>query len=137
MRSASKTHTRAKVLRQTMSLPERLLWVRLRGRDADKPTFRRQHPIGPYVADFFCSEVRLCIEVDGYGHTHQDRFAHDQRRTAYLESIGVRVVRLTAKEVLDDPDEAAHRVVQIARQALRAPPPSATPTPPPHAGEER
>jgi very-short-patch-repair endonuclease len=43
--------------------------------------FRRQHPIGPYILDFYCDEFRLAVEIDGQSHDHPDRIAHDQRRT--------------------------------------------------------
>jgi len=64
MRSSRRTHNQAKTLRGRLSRSEVLLWVRLRGREPGQPTFRRQHPIGPYITDFCCSAARLVIEVD-------------------------------------------------------------------------
>jgi very-short-patch-repair endonuclease len=68
MRAPSHTHRNARRLRQDMSLPEVLLWARLRHRQPGVPRCRRQHPIGPYVLDFYFSEAKLAIEVDGYSH---------------------------------------------------------------------
>ena len=129
MRAPSRTQDRARTLRRKMTPPEVLLWVRLRRRDESRPAFRRQHAAGPYILDFFCAPARLAIEVDGYGHTHDTRVAHDRRRTDYLAELGIDVMRLTAAEVLADPDEAAYRIVQAA--LARTPPPTASPPPPP------
>src|SRR4051794_14180146 len=65
MRAPRKTTINAQNLRRTMSAPEAQLWSRLRQRAPDRPTFRRQHPIGPFVLDFFCARAQLAIEVDG------------------------------------------------------------------------
>ena len=84
MRAPSPTPKRAKRLRGDMSLPEVLLWARLRRRQPGIPPCRRQHPIGPYVLDFYFSDARLCIEVDGYSHGTADRPQRDARRDAWL-----------------------------------------------------
>ena len=115
MRSSGLTHQRAKALRGAMTAPELLLWVRLRGRAPDRPTFRRQHPLGPYVLDFYCSKARLAVEVDGQSHDLGDRPAHDVARTRYLESHGVRVLRYRAGEVMADPNGVANAIVDAAR----------------------
>ncbi|WP_366852839.1 DUF559 domain-containing protein [Phenylobacterium sp.] len=65
MRATSNAHGRVRQLRRRMSLPEVILWTALRGREPGRPVFRRQHPIGPYVLDFYCAKARLCVEVDG------------------------------------------------------------------------
>src|SRR5690242_17849902 len=56
---------RARAMRKAMSGAEVILWTRLRGRRADRPTFRRQHPFGPFILDFYCPSARLDVEVDG------------------------------------------------------------------------
>ena len=122
MRSLSKVHRRAKTLRAHLSLPEGLPWSRLRRlRRQEGPTFRRQHPVGPYILDFYCSSARLCIEVDGQAHGFGDRPLRDDRRDAYLKSQGIRVLRVAASLVLDDPEAVAMWLVDEAR----APPQSA------------
>jgi len=114
MRSAQDTHQRAKGFRKAMSPPEVLLRTRLRLLHGEGPTFRRQHPIGPYIADFYCSAARLVVEVDGAHHTEDDQIAHDAARSAYLERLGYRVVRCPARDVMADADEVAQGIVQAA-----------------------
>jgi very-short-patch-repair endonuclease len=121
MRSAKDTHQRAKVFRKAMSPPEVLLWTRLRLLRGEGPTFRRQHPIGPYIADFYCSAARLVVEVDGAHHTEDGQIAHDAARSAYLERLGYRVVRCPAREVMRDADEAAQGIVQAALYWIKQP----------------
>ena len=118
MRSPYRTHKQAKSLRQSMSRAEVLLWVRLRERGPDRPAFRRQHPIGPFITDFCCSTARLVVEIDGGVHRREDRMLRDAEREAYLRQRGYRMLRLTDREVLLDPDRAAESV----RAALMPPP---------------
>ena len=90
---------KARVLRRSMSLPEVLLWRELR----KKPNglhYRRQHPAGPYVLDFFCATANVAVEVDGQTHGFGDRPLRDEARDAWLESQGIRVMRIPAHEVL-------------------------------------
>jgi len=121
IRSHRRTHNQAKALRGALSRSEVLLWVRLRGREPGQPTFRRQHPIGPYITDFCCSVARLVVEVDGGVHEHEDRMLRDANRDAYLADRGYRVLRLTVKEVLADPDAVAARVREGARKTHSSP----------------
>ena len=93
------TVERARELRRRMTPPEARLWVCLRGKRLAGLKFRRQHPIGPYVLDFYCAVAKLAVEVDGRSHEHPERIAHDARRTAWLREQGVRVVRLAAEDV--------------------------------------
>jgi very-short-patch-repair endonuclease len=88
----------ARRLRREMTPPEARLWMALR-RDRLGVKFRRQHPIGRYVLDFYCAELKLAVEVDGRGHEQPDQARHDQARTAWLTTRGVRVVRLAAEDV--------------------------------------
>ena len=117
----------ARRARRDMSLPEVLLWQRLRG-SPQGISFRRQHPIGPYRADFYCAASRLVIEVDGAAHDMGDRPLRDAERTAHLEAEGYRVVRINASEVLRNADEAASSIVAYARRPLHH---SASPSGPP------
>src|SRR5579864_7683919 len=121
MREPDRRHTLAKTLRRSMSLPEVLLWRELKRSAGEGPQFRRQHPFGPYVLDFFCARAGLCVEVDGYAHGTDDRPARDERRDRYLEQAGIHVVRIAARSVLDDPHAVAHgvRVLAMERMAER------------------
>jgi very-short-patch-repair endonuclease len=88
---------RAKELRKTQTKVEQVLWARLRNRGLHGLKFRRQHPIGPYIADFYCAEHRLIVEVDGGIHNAQQE--PDKLRGEQLAAHGYRVVRFTNAEV--------------------------------------
>ena len=103
-----------------MSLPEVLLWQRLKG-GPKGVSFRKQHPIGAYRADFYCAAAKLIIEVDGIAHDMGDRAARDQARTRVLNEKGFRVVRILAVDVLRDPDSVAASIVTLASRPLHRP----------------
>ena len=105
----------ARQLRRTMSLPEALLWQQLRKR-RDGVQFRRQHPAGPYVLDFFCATANLAIEIDGQGHNYGERRDRDLQRDAWLVGQGVQVLRIPAIEVLNNLDG----VLRAISAAIRA-----------------
>jgi very-short-patch-repair endonuclease len=94
---------RAREFRRSMSLPEGLLWQELRKRPGGFK-FRRQHPIGPYVLDFYCPAARLAIEVDGASHDMGDNPQRDAQRDAWLREQGLRIARFTARDVLHNMD---------------------------------
>jgi very-short-patch-repair endonuclease len=87
-----------------MTPPEARLWGALRGRTLEGFRFRRQHPIGPYVLDFYCDGVRLAVEVDGLAHDFGEGPVRDGRRDAWLAGQGVRTLRISAIKVRDDLD---------------------------------
>jgi very-short-patch-repair endonuclease len=117
MRAPKKTISNARHLRRALSVPEARLWGRLRGRAAGKPVFRRQHPVGPYVLDFYCAKARLAIEIDGASHDMGDRPQRDIRRDAWLEARGVMVMRIRAGD-LTRIDDAADAIVRMAAERL-------------------
>jgi len=100
-----------------MSLPEALLWRQLRG-SPKGVAFRKQHPIDPYVADFYCSAAKLVIEVDGEAHDRGDRPERDEARDAFLRERGYELVRIAARDVLKDPAAAAQSIVAYAADPL-------------------
>ena len=102
MRGPVLTFKRAKRLRRDMTLPEVILWEHLRKGRLKGLQFRRQHPIGVYILDFYCPAARLAIEIDGEGHFHPDQQAHDSARDAWLDTRQVRVLRVPAAGVLDE-----------------------------------
>jgi len=121
---------RARQLRRQMSLPEVMLWNLLR-RAPSGVLFRRQHPIGRYILDFYSPASKLAIEVDGEVHNMGDRPQRDESRTNWLKDQGIEVLRIPAKDVLADPDDVADALVRLC--ADRAKPlhhPAAGP--PPH-----
>ena len=83
---------RARELRSIMTPAEAVLWKCLRGKKSGFK-FRRQHPIGPYVLDFFCYELNLAVEIDGGVHETRSATIHDEERTFYLNSRGISVLR--------------------------------------------
>jgi very-short-patch-repair endonuclease len=93
---------RARAMRKAMTEPEVMLWSRLRGRGPNKPTFRRQHPFGSLILDFYCPAARLAVEVDGATHWDDDAQAKDQARDRWLMSQGVRVYRIPAGRIYQD-----------------------------------
>ena len=102
---------RARELRRTMNAPERKLWRSLSDRKAAGLRFRRQHPIGIYIADFICLERRLVVEVDGGQHGEDVQIAHDLRRTAWLNAEGYRVLRFWSNEVMSNTDGVIAMIV--------------------------
>jgi very-short-patch-repair endonuclease len=87
-----------------------LLWRLLR-LSRRQLRFRKQHAIGPFVADFYCAAAKLVIEIDGGTHDrHQDA---DGRRDAYMASLGLRVIRISASDVLADPEAVAEGIYRL------------------------
>jgi very-short-patch-repair endonuclease len=92
---------RARYLRGNMTDAEQRLWRALRRDQLNGLSFRRQHPLGPYIVDFYCPRLQLVVEVDGGQHAEQRKQA-DQRRTQWLAEKGVTVVRYWNNEVLSN-----------------------------------
>jgi very-short-patch-repair endonuclease len=116
-----------------MSLPEVLLWQRLKG-GALGVSFRKQHPIGPYRADFYCASARLIVEIDGIAHDMGDRPARDERREQVLMEKGYRLLRIPAADVLRDPVGTAASIAALASSPLHHS--HVASGPPPRAGED-
>lgn len=117
---------RARELRRDSTKPEKICWELLRNRRLSGVKFRRQHPTGPYFADFACISSKLVIEIDGENHAFQ--IERDSRRTAFMERQGWRVLRFWANDVLESPEG-----VWTALSAALAAPPHLTSPP---GGEE-
>ncbi|WP_415179273.1 endonuclease domain-containing protein [Parasphingorhabdus sp.] len=100
-----------------MSKPEIMLWQQLRRKPLGIK-FRRQHPFGPYILDFYCPSAKLAIEVDGMAHDMGDRPEGDERRERNLSQQGIETIRISAEEVLHDPTDVADRIMRYI-QSLR------------------
>lgn len=100
----------AKNLRLKMTEPEALLWERLRKKQMMGYRFRRQHPISQYIADFYCHPLKLIIEVDGGYHSSKEQQSLDLARTEDLESLGLRVIRFTNTEVIEQVEIVLGRI---------------------------
>ncbi len=101
--------SRARGLRRTSTDAERLLWQRVRNRALDGHKFRRQVPIGPYIADFVCVSGGLIIELDG--SQHHEQTPEDQERTRSLEGAGYRVLRVWNNDVLHRMDKVLNAIM--------------------------
>ncbi len=118
----SKTE-RARKLRREATSPERILWSKLRSAQIEGASFQRQHPIGPYVLDFYCPALGLVIELDGGLHGHEDRVAADRRRDAWLTQRGLKVIRFWNDEVRKNLQGILDKI-RLAILAARTNPPS-------------
>ena len=107
----TRTRGAAKTLRQKTTDAEQKLWYRLRGNRLDGLKFRRQHPVPPYIVDFYCNEAKLVVELDGSQHGTEV----DTARTAALEGHGLRVLRFWDNQALTDIDAVLSEILGIAQ----------------------
>lgn len=133
---------RARKLRSEMTLPEAMLWKAMRQRP-EGLKFRRQHPAGICVLDFYCAAARLAIEVDGFAHSGARAMKADAARSHFLRSQGVATLRVPATAVLEDVHVTMERIVEVCRERIARIVTSHVPLhhpadgPPPPAGEDR
>ena len=110
---------RARSLRRRATLAETLLWRLLRGRQLCGAKFRRQQPIGPYFADFYCDEAALVIELDGAHHFPPP--PRDIERDAFMQACGLTVLRFENRVLVDSPERVLVRIkAALAPFSLRA-----------------
>jgi adenine-specific DNA-methyltransferase len=102
--------TFARRMRREPTDAERKLWHLLRDRRLGGFKFRRQHPVGGYILDFFCMEKMLSVEADGGQHYDPQGLAYDQRRSSVLTEHGIRTLRLSDYDILTDPDAVARTI---------------------------
>jgi len=105
----------ARQQRRAMSPPEVRLWNRLR-RSPEGIRFRKQHAIGPYVADFYCPSAKLVIEVDGQIHDFAEAVAHDSHRDDYMRRLGLGIIRIPAKNILADVEAVAQGLLTMCAE---------------------
>lgn len=106
----------AKALRREMTPQEKLLWEALRNRRLGGLKFRRQHPVGPFIADFYCAEARLIVEVDG--EIHRAQYEADQQRTEQLLSFNYRVQRFQNEQIEYELDNVLKQILEACQQFL-------------------
>jgi very-short-patch-repair endonuclease len=112
-----------KDLRNNLTPAEAKLWMLVKSKQLDGRKFRRQHSVGNYILDFYCTSEKLAIELDGAHHFTEDGMKYDEVRTAYLNSVGIRVVRFENRLVFDDPEF----VLREVKRHFLPPRPSDTP----------
>ena len=106
----------ARKLRLESTDAERRLWKALRNRRLRGFKFRRQHPMPPYVLDFCCLELKLCLEIDGGGHLSANQVRHDNARTEFLIRHGFHVKRMTNHDVLVDTEHLVDHLWVLVTQ---------------------
>ncbi len=120
---AQSGNLRLKARRKQRASPSKIedtLWQCLRNRRFHRLKFRRQHSVGPYIADFYCEEYRLVVEADGPVHESAEQKPHDASRDAWMRSRGMLVVRLPPEEILMATDRALAQIERALRDAGRA-----------------
>jgi very-short-patch-repair endonuclease len=110
----------AKMLRNDMTYHEKLLWERLKGKQICGVRFRRQHPVNFFIADFYCHQVKLVVEVDG--EIHRDKIEHDDGRSAEMEKFGIVIIRFTNYEVENSIQNVINKIETIINDRLKSPP---------------
>ncbi|CAD6878182.1 hypothetical protein [Methylomonas albis] len=105
--------TNARKLRGDMTDAEQKLWNRLRRKQINGWQFYRQKPLGPYIVDFYCAAAGLVVELDGSQHFEAEHQAADQRRDAYLQNLGLRVLRFDNRQVLLELDAVVEVISRI------------------------
>ena len=108
----------ARSFRKAMTHAEVLLWQGLKGHSREGMTFRRQHPVGPYVADFYCAKAKLVIEVDGQIHEREDRPQRDALRDQCFAEQGIETMRLSAADIMVDAHDVSDGVIRYVRGKL-------------------
>jgi len=121
LKQAPKATRIARNLRLRESWGERLMWAWLRDQRFSGYKFRRQHPLGPYILDFFCNRAKLDIEVDGFQHGSPENQVTDASRDAFLENQGIKILRFWSSHVRRDKQAIRDKIWQNLQQ--RAPQP--------------
>lgn len=104
------TKEKRKRLRENQTKAEKILWGRLRNRRFQNLKFRRQYGIEEYIVDFYCSKLKLVIEVDGAQHYSEDGLEYDRTREKFMESLGIKTIRFTNLEVEEDVGKVIDRL---------------------------
>ena len=125
---------RAAELRRNMTYAEKLLWGKINCKKILGLTFRRQHPINQFIADFYCHKARLVIELDGSFHDIEDNRLRDMGRVDEFEKFGLTTIRFKNEEVIENIDFVVNRIKSVCK--LRAPMPQSLPLPTSPNGEE-
>lgn len=113
------TFEKAKTLRENQTVAENLLWNHLRNSKLKGIKFRHQHPIGMFIADFYCHKARLVVEVDGKIHNKPDQKEYDYNRSKELERLGIEVLRFENEDILYDIYKVLHVIALKAMERIK------------------
>lgn len=97
-------------LRKKLTLAEYLLWKKLSDKKLFSVKFRKQHPINIFIVDFYCHECKLVVEVDGEYHDEDDQVEYDLGRTSDLNNFGLKVIRFTNFEIINEIDQVIQKI---------------------------
>jgi len=103
---------KARELRNNMTEAEKILWNELRNRRVFKSRFRRQHPIDIFIADFYCHEYKLAIEIDGEIHFKKEIQEYDDGRTHDIEKFGIKILRFSNNQIIFDLSSVKKRILE-------------------------
>jgi very-short-patch-repair endonuclease len=103
-------------LRNNLTPAEITLWGYLKNGQVGGYKFRRQHGLGQYVMDFYCPELKLCVELDGEVHDSEQAFNHDEERTAFLQENGISVLRFENYIVREDIQAIINAILLFAEE---------------------
>ena len=106
------------ILRRTTTPTENMLWRRLKGKQLDGLRFRQQHGYGPYVLDFYCPSLRLCIELDGNIHDEERVRIKDEERTEFLLEQRIHVLRFRNEDVENDVEGVLERIREYINRVI-------------------
>ena len=99
-------------LRRNMTKVEFIIWQKLKGKQLEGYKFRRQYGVGSFVVDFYCTELKKAIEIDGDSHFEEGAQDYDRERQAFIESVGIRFLRFTNDEVYGNLEGVLERITQ-------------------------
>jgi very-short-patch-repair endonuclease len=119
LHNRSELLTTRRKLRNAMTPAEARLWTYLQKGQLAGRKFRRQHSVGRYVLDFYCSAEKLCVELDGEAHAGPIAAEYDAQRSAFLERLGIRVVRFENQVVWDMPEAMLERIKDNFKEKLK------------------
>ena len=110
------SNQRRRELRHKLTAAEAVLWLQLKEGKLDGKKFRRQHSIGPFIADFYCPECRVVVELDGAGHMTEYGAEKDFKRTEFLKRFGIRVIRFENKVVFENMEGVLEAIRAFLRE---------------------
>src|SRR5258706_7435571 len=119
--ASGESFSKARALRRNTTESEKLLWKKISGNKLSGYRFKRQHPIGYYIVDFYCHKARLVVELDGDYHNHAEQKIYDKLRTEELMDFGLTVLRFSNEEVRNRIENVIKRISDHLKVPLRAP----------------
>ena len=105
-----------KELRNNSTYAEVFFWQQVKGRKLEGRKFRRQTSIGNYIVDFYCPEEKLVVELDGEVHFDEETIKYDEKRTEFIESVGLKVIRFENQDVLKNTDYVLSKIKEYFKK---------------------